>query len=63
MRRWLDRLSFSFLILAAVLIWSGYRALRAPAVQTPAWRITLYFLGAGACLALFIAGVKQRHRK
>jgi hypothetical protein len=62
MRHWLDRLSFSFLIIGAVLVWSGYRALQAPAANVPAWQITLYFLGAGACAALFIAGVKQRHR-
>lgn len=62
MRHWLDRLSFSFLIVAAVLVWMGYQALHTPGADVPAWKITLYFLGAGACAALFVAGVRQRHR-
>lgn len=62
MRHWLARLSFSFLIVAAVLLWTGYQALRSPAAGVPTWKITLYFLGGGACAALFVAGVKQRHR-
>jgi hypothetical protein len=62
MKQWLARLSFSFLIVGAVLLWTGYTALRAPAEDVPAWQITLYFLGAGGCAALFIAGVKQRHQ-
>jgi hypothetical protein len=62
MKDWLARLSFSFLIIAAVLVWTGYQGLNATGGQAAPWKITLCFVGAGACIALFIAGVRQRHR-
>jgi len=64
MRRWLDRLALSFIILGCVLIWEGYRILQGrgeiPATLT---RLALYFGGAGACFALGVAGIRQRHRR
>ncbi len=61
MQNWLARFSFSFFIIAAVLLWQGYK-LSQTAQTGDHWRLTLYFLGAGACAALGVAGVKARHR-
>lgn len=61
MRPWLARLAFSFLIIAAYLFWTGYKAMHAPPGLVPAWKIALYFLAGGMCLALFFAGVRERH--
>lgn len=62
MKYWLERLSFSFLIVALILFWTGYQALSGRHAEAAPWKITLCFIGAGACLALFIAGVRYRHR-
>ena len=60
MARWLARFSFSFMILAGLLAWSGYRGLTRGGVQN--WRIGLYFIGAGICFGLGLRGVRERHR-
>jgi hypothetical protein len=60
MRRWLARLSFSFLILAMVLAWTGYKASKLPDRGTD---VLLCYAGAGVCLALFLAGTRERHRE
>jgi hypothetical protein len=60
MRRWLARLSFSFLILAAVLAWEGYKSSKVPDGTKTS---TLYFVAAAACFALFLTGVRERHRE
>jgi len=61
MNKWLARLSTSFLILAGLLIYQGYRELTAP-VPAIKWRIALYFVAAGVSLGLFARGVRERHR-
>jgi hypothetical protein len=59
MRRWLARLSFSFLALAFVLAWQGWRHSSAGA---EGWRVAALYLGAALCLAAGLAGVRERHR-
>lgn len=61
MRRWLARLTFSFLIIAAFLFWSGYKAMTGQLGPVPTWRTALYFLAGGMSLALFFAGLRVRH--
>ncbi|MEO6436776.1 MAG: hypothetical protein ABIP55_13590 [Tepidisphaeraceae bacterium] len=57
MRKWLARLSFSFLILAAVLAWEGRRAAQAGR------RSTLHYATAAVLAAAGIAGIRERHRR
>ena len=59
-RRWLGRLSFSFLIVAIFLVYSGYRGMEQHVVS-PA-RAVFYFLGALLAFVLFLLGVRARHR-
>lgn len=60
LRRWLARLSFSFIILAAVLTWEGYKIATRDSARSQ--RSLYYFVAAGACAAIGLAGVRQRHR-
>ncbi len=62
MRRWLARLGFSFLLLAAVLAWEGYQATTGRRGDVPQWRIALCFMGAAALFAIGLRGVRERHR-
>ena len=57
MRKWLARLAFSFLILAAVLAWSGRQAGRRG--DSP----TVYYAAAAALGAAGIIGIRERHRR
>jgi hypothetical protein len=54
MRTWLARLSFSFLIVAFVLAWQGYK--------TGGSRAPTHYLGAAAAFGVGLAGVRERHR-
>ena len=58
MKRWLGRLSFSFLIIGLILGWHGYTERE----KLPQWRATLELAGAAVCIVLFIAGTRERHR-
>jgi hypothetical protein len=60
MQQWLSRLTYSFLIIAAVLAWQGYKLGQAGAA--PQWQLALYCVGAAACAALGFAGLRARHR-
>lgn len=63
MRKWLARLGFSFLILAAVLAWEAYQAQtgrRGPDV--PPWRIAAFYLVAAVLFGAGLRGVRERHR-
>ncbi|HMB94896.1 MAG TPA: hypothetical protein VKK61_02540 [Tepidisphaeraceae bacterium] len=62
MQSWLSRLTFSFLIIAAVLVWEIYKIIHS---QTPPQigRVILYAIIAGICLALAAAGMQARHRE
>lgn len=59
MRRWLARLSFSFLVLGFVLAWQGYRLGQREGESS---RVTACYVGAAACVAAGLAGVRERHR-
>ena len=56
MRRWLARLSLSFLILAAVLVWEGRKA--KDRGESP----TLRYIGAALLAGAGMAGMHERHR-
>ena len=62
MRRWLARLSFSFIILALVLGWDAWRSLRGHTAPRPQWRIQVQFVAAAACVVLGLIGTAMRHR-
>jgi hypothetical protein len=59
MRKWLARLSVSFLVIAFVLVWQGYKLAQAEGNSS---RVVLAYLGAALCAAAGLAGVRERHR-
>ena len=61
MNRWLARLAFSFLVLAALLAWTGYKELTTRTAPNKV-RVGLYFVGAGMSLGLAARGFRERHR-
>jgi hypothetical protein len=62
-RRWIGRLTFSFVIIAAAMAWEGYKALGTEGrPQRPA-RAMGCFIAAGASMALASAGMRERHRR
>jgi hypothetical protein len=62
MRNWLSRLSFSFVIIAAVAVWEVYKMQRDGVAGQQQTRFILYCVLAGACAALAVAGFRARHR-
>jgi predicted membrane protein len=62
MRHWLGRLSFSFIIIGAVLLWESYKILSGRMIGVPAWRVGLYLAGAVCALVVGALGIRQRHR-
>lgn len=60
LRPWLGRLAFSFVILGAVCLFEGWKALKREGQAT---RTILCFVGAGACMALGGQGMRERHRR
>ena len=62
MQRWLSRLSFSFFIVAAVLLWEVYKILQGQRGYVPQWRIGLYCIFAMLAFVLGGLGVRARHR-
>ena len=60
-RRWLARLSFSFLVVAFFLGWEGYKRYTA-AGGAADWRTVLDFTCAAASAALALGGLRQRYR-
>ena len=61
-RRWLGRFAFSFVIIAIVCLWEGYKALGTEGREQRPTRVVLCFIGAGASMALAGAGMRERHR-
>jgi hypothetical protein len=61
MSRFLASLSMSFLIVGGLLVWFGYKELTR-AGGGMGWRVGMYFVVGGACFALGLRGVKERHR-
>ena len=62
MRKWLARLGFSFLILAAVLAWEGYQAQTGRRGAVSPWRVWGCYAGAVVLFGAGLRGVRQRHR-
>jgi hypothetical protein len=56
MRKWLARFSFSFLVLAAVLVWEGRKA------RERGDSATLHYIGAAVLAGAAFAGMRERHR-
>jgi hypothetical protein len=62
MRKWLARLSFSLIIVAAVLAWEGYKAQGRTGLPPEPSRATWCYVGAAIALGAGLAGVRERHR-
>jgi hypothetical protein len=56
MRKWLGRLAFSFIVLAAVCVWEGRRA------QEQNKPAAGYYIGAALLAGAGMAGMRERHR-
>jgi heme A synthase len=59
-RRWLARLSFSFLILAVFLGYTAYRG--AQNHDLSHGRIALHLVAAALAFSLFLMGTREKHR-
>ena len=63
MDRWLARFSFSFFIIAALLVWEIYMAMTGRREDLQQWRIALYMLASVISITLGAMGVRARHRR
>lgn len=63
MRRWLARLSFSFLIIGGVLMWDVWRAMNGRGSPMGPWEMRLHFAGALLCIILGFTGIRLRHQR
>lgn len=63
MRRWLARLSFSFMIVGAVLLWEAFKVRPGPwrAPEITAQRKIAYVVCGALSLGVGLAGVRARH--
>jgi hypothetical protein len=59
---WLARLSFTFFIIAVLLVWQARFAITGSGPRFEGWRYAVYLLVAAASFALGILGVRARHR-
>lgn len=59
-RAWLARLSVSFLMIAAVLVYTGYRGAQAHTLSNA--RVMLHYFAAMLAFVLFVMGTRERHR-
>jgi hypothetical protein len=62
MRRWLARLPFTFLILAAWLGYEGYRTSSGAYGPVNSTRVAIFFLAAILSLSLSMMAFRERHR-
>ncbi|MGH7178570.1 MAG: hypothetical protein ACREJC_14430 [Tepidisphaeraceae bacterium] len=62
MNRWLARLSFSFFIIAVVLVWTARNPLTGTGPRLEPWRSAVYLVAAGLSFVLGVAGIRARHR-
>lgn len=60
MKRWMSRLSYSFLIIAAVLGYEIYRIVSGRRDPIPGWHLAIYIAAAAACLILGLIGMRIR---
>ena len=61
-RRWLARLSFSFLVIAFFLAWEGYQRYRSLGPSGADWHVLLYWFAAALSSVLAFIGISERHR-
>ena len=59
-RRWLSRLSFSFLVVAMFLGYTAYKGAQSHLLSQG--RVTLYYAIAGVSFVLFLMGTREKHR-
>lgn len=62
MRKWLARLSFSLVIVAAVLAYEGYHTHYGNRPTRPRWAAYAFVAGAALCFGVGLSGVRDRHR-
>jgi hypothetical protein len=62
MNRWLARLSFSFFVIAAILLWEIYRIITGRRGEVSEARIALYVIACALAVAMGAVGVRARHR-
>lgn len=62
-QRWMSRLAFSFVIIAAYLLWQAFHVNRQASSVPPNIRFVLYLLGALASTVLAMLGLRERHRR
>ena len=62
MRRWMARLSFSFVILTLVFAWEGYRTQRGDRGPDQQAKMYAFYAAAAVCFGLGLRGVRERHR-
>jgi cytochrome c oxidase assembly factor CtaG len=62
MNRWLARLSLSFFIVAALLVWEIYNVLTGRRGQVSEARLALYMVACIFAVVLGAMGVRARHR-
>jgi hypothetical protein len=63
MRRWFARLAFSFILLAVVFAWEGYRIRRGDFGPGKEWKMYVFFATAAVCFGLGLRGMHERHRQ
>lgn len=63
MNRWLQRLSFSLIVVAMVLIWEAWQEHSGRHGQPRLWRVGLLYAGAFAVGLLGMYAVSLRHRR
>ena len=63
MNRWLARLSFSFFIVAFVLIWEIYNSMTGKRGPVSQGRVALYMIACVFAIVLGVMGIRARHRE
>ena len=63
MAKWSARFAFSFILLAVVCAWEGYRAQRGDRGPVEAWKVYALYAGAALCFGLGLRGMRERHRR
>ena len=62
MRRWLARLSYTFIVLTLVFAWEGYRTKRGDRGPGQEPKMYAFFAAAAVCFGLGLRGMRERHR-
>jgi hypothetical protein len=62
MKKWLSRLAFSFIVLAVVFAWEGYKIRRGDHGPGLEWKQYAFFATAVVVFVLGLIGMRERHR-